>query len=35
MPYCKPTADDLPEKLLALNLDLAAKEQRGEPAIGP
>ena len=27
--------DDLLEKLLALNLDLAAKEQRGEPAIGP
>jgi hypothetical protein len=27
--------DDLLEKLLALNLALAAKEQRGEPAIGP
>ncbi len=26
--------DDLLEKLLALNLDLATKEQRGEPAIG-
>jgi hypothetical protein len=27
--------DDLLEKLLALNLELAAKEQRGEPVIGP
>ncbi|MBD2230022.1 DNA methyltransferase [Phormidium tenue] len=27
--------DDLLEKLLALNLEVAAKEQRGEPAIGP
>ncbi len=28
-------ADDILEKLLALNLELAAKEQRGEPVIGP
>jgi hypothetical protein len=27
--------DDLLEKLLALNLALAAKEQRGEPVVGP
>ena len=27
--------NDLLEKLLALNLDLAAKEQRGEPVVGP
>ncbi|HSM82969.1 MAG TPA: hypothetical protein VLS96_14860 [Nodosilinea sp.] len=27
--------DDLIEQLLALNLDLAAKEQRNEPVIGP
>jgi hypothetical protein len=27
--------DDLLEKLLALNLELAAKEQRGEPVVGP
>ena len=27
--------DDLLEKLLELNLDLAAKEQRGEPVVGP
>ncbi|MEM1369793.1 MAG: hypothetical protein AAGG02_17655 [Cyanobacteria bacterium P01_H01_bin.15] len=36
---CKPTAlapdDDLLEKLLALNLELADKEKRGEPVIGP
>ncbi|MBC7970705.1 MAG: hypothetical protein H7Z11_11375 [Verrucomicrobia bacterium] len=27
--------DDLLEKLLALNLELAAKEKRGEAVIGP
>lgn len=27
--------DDLLEKLLALNLELADKEKRGEPVIGP
>lgn len=26
--------DDILEKLLALNLELAAKEQRGEPVVG-
>ncbi|MGI0492331.1 hypothetical protein ACN4EG_11150 [Alkalinema pantanalense CENA528] len=30
----KPT-DDLLEKLLTLNLELADKEKRGEPVIGP
>ena len=33
--YSFDPTDDLLEKLLALNLDLAAKKQRGEPAIGP
>ena len=28
-------SDDILEKLLALNLELAAQEQRGEPVIGP
>jgi hypothetical protein len=27
--------DDLLEKLLTLNLELAAQEQRGEPVVGP
>jgi len=27
--------DDILEKLLALNLELAAKEERGEPVVGP
>jgi type II restriction/modification system DNA methylase subunit YeeA len=29
------TGDDLLEKLLALNLELAEKEKRGEPVVGP
>lgn len=28
-------SDDILEKLLALNLELAAKEKRGEPVVGP
>ncbi|OUC13524.1 MAG: hypothetical protein B0A82_17155 [Alkalinema sp. CACIAM 70d] len=33
--YSFKLTDDLLEKLLALNLELAEKEKRGEPTIGP